>query len=716
MDCAEGEVVDGDACVPAACGTGPWGDVEADVYADGSVPLADLVAAYPDARIALAAGAWDAGLSLGRTNDGLALVGRCKELVTLTGDEGALLALDGRATVTVAGLTLRGGLTALEAVRGDLVVSDVDIVGALGFGILAVGDGVTVALTDVSITDTQPVDGRYGRAIDVESGVELTAERLHLARNVDVSLFAVDYVTVDLDTVVIEDTLPAGPRVGGRGVEIGAGSRLTATELTVDRSSDVGIFGYGADTAITVTNTTIRDTSSSDPAVGAAGIQVNQGATLSFRGGTVARSEGPGIVGDGAGTTIAVEDARIDENRSGVAAVSAGGLAVQSGATATIRHSSLTGNESIALGSSDAGSVLVAEDVVITSTRTGPDGHGGEALFADASTLIATDITVQDGQEHAVYARAGGVVEIDGLTVDGTWTTEDADYGRGINVQEGAFVTCAGCTLTDSHDVGVFADGVDTRAVLIDSAINTTQSAAHTRGGIGVNAQSGAQISGENLTVQGTDGPGVYLVTAGSFACAGCTIADNGFAGVVVLDAALTLTDTVVTGSRGDGSSGGGVGVYAAGAYGPPTVSLERVSLSGNRYAAVWLAGEGAYRIVDSVLEGGSGVELIGNTVHGNAVYAADGVTAWTGTSGLSLTGSRLTGSRTAVLLQAASAALDGASFDGNDLDLQQQVCPEVAAPTGLDQAVTTVICPERWQLVAPLWYGLYVEDIAAKP
>ncbi|MDP6931928.1 MAG: hypothetical protein QGG40_03390 [Myxococcota bacterium] len=39
LTCAEGELLDGDACVPEACGTGTWGDLETDgdtIYVDAS--------------------------------------------------------------------------------------------------------------------------------------------------------------------------------------------------------------------------------------------------------------------------------------------------------------------------------------------------------------------------------------------------------------------------------------------------------------------------------------------------------------------------------------------------------------------------------------------------------------------------------------------------------------------------------------------------------
>ena len=262
--------------------------------------------------------------------------------------------------------------------------------------------------------------------------------------------------------------------------------------------------------------------------------------------------------------------------------------------------------------------------------------------------------------------------------------------------------------------MGVLADGYGTRVTLVDTIIRDTRTASVTRGGIGVDVQAQAVVIGEGLTIEGTDGPGVYVVTQGEFACDRCALTGNGFAGVVVLDGGVTLVDGAVDGSRGDASSGGGVGIYASGHYGPTSLSLDGVSLVGNRYAAVWLDGDGEYRLESSTLEGGAGVSFGSAILHGNAVFATGGVTAGDGTQGLSLAGSTLSGCRTAVLLHGASAALAGTVFTGNALDLQQQACATVDLPTGLEAAASSAICPDRWQLVAPLSYGLYLQDVSA--
>jgi hypothetical protein len=125
------------------------------------------------------------------------------------------------------------------------------------------------------------------------------------------------------------------------------------------------------------------------------------------------------------------------------------------------------------------------------------------------------------------------------------------------------------------------------------------------------------------------------------------------------------------------------------------------------------LTGEGSYQVLDSMLTGGQGQLLqSGTRVHGNAVYASAGVTAWDGTSGLLLAGCQLVDSAgAAVMLHGASATLDGNTYTGNTVDLIQQSCDGLVAPIGLAEVPSIDLCPAYDHVVVPLHVDLYVTE-----
>ena len=73
---------------------------------------------------------------------------------------------------------------------------------------------------------------------------------------------------------------------------------------------------------------------------------------------------------------------------------------------------------------------------------------------------------------------------------------------------------------------------------------------------------------------------------------------------------------------------------------------------------------------------GSDGVAQGGSTLHGNAVFAENGVAAWDGTTGLLLSDNLFTSaSAIGVLLDDSSAGMDRNEWSGNAVGLRQQAC-----------------------------------------
>jgi hypothetical protein len=199
---------------------------------------------------------------------------------------------------------------------------------------------------------------------------------------------------------------------------------------------------------------------------------------------------------------------------------------------------------------------------------------------------------------------------------------------------------------------------------------------------------------------------------------------DNSFAGALVSSGArLELVDSLVLDNEPDIQEGGGVGVMAT--YEPelrPRLDIRGSTIGHHAIAAVWLDGTGSYRLTGNTLSGGPGTTRANavneHHVHGDAVFAMDGVDPWDGTWGLLLEGNTLREGVTGLFLHGASATLghSGNSFATNDSDLWQQGCWERYEPVDGDLAgLATVTCPEYDRAVFDdLDFDLYLQETEA--
>ncbi|MDP6932923.1 MAG: right-handed parallel beta-helix repeat-containing protein [Myxococcota bacterium] len=268
VTCAEGELLDGDACVPEACGTGTWGELETDgdtIYVDGSaedggdgsrdrpftVIQEGLDTQDGDGMVAVAAGTYLENLQMNSDHSGVHLAGRCRELVVIDaseGDEedyaeGCGIYLDGSLTTTwaVSGVTVtrapwfgiyqyKGVLTlnrnsvadnqfrGLACEYGSLDATDCLVQGNHEAGVTVGGSAVT--LTRLQVLDTQPnADDGFGRGLNVAEGSTVEATDCLVQGNHEVGLVISDS-TVTLERIEVLDTLPNGSEEGGRGIAV----------------------------------------------------------------------------------------------------------------------------------------------------------------------------------------------------------------------------------------------------------------------------------------------------------------------------------------------------------------------------------------------------------------------------------------------------------------------------------------------------------------
>jgi hypothetical protein len=670
--CDEGLVDDAGSCVPEACGTGTWGDVDtsgallvdpaAPADGDGSeaAPFATIEAALYAAAaggvptVALAGGTYVENLHLGPWAAGITVVGRCRDLVVLDGSavpHGRTLELDlgpAENVLALSQLTLTGGATGgLRVFTGGAVLDDVAIAGNGGFGLWVSSEDGSAVVSGSDIGDTIAAGEAQGYGAMASGGASLVVRDTRFVRNTYVTLLAMDAgTTLDAQGVTIEETA-AGAQDLGRGIDVSDGAVATVRDVVVRGSVDIGI-GVGNGSTLDLADADVSDTTS----------------------------------GGGSGQGIAVyDDGLLRATRVTVSTSTGIGLTVEDGGTAEL------------------------DDVAVTDTRTDAGALGWGIQVHRESTLEASDLRLERNAEAALVVNTGSTATIADLVVHDTVTTAAGEGGRGVDVNGGSSIV-----LTDARIEGVaevaFLLGDAGTATLDGVVVDGVRRGPASRWAAGIVGQGGAEVSVIDGSVTGVEGPALYANAGGSVRCVGCTLDGGLFAVAAVVGGALAVEDSVLRGGVGTDAV-----VYAQAEAGLPDASLDLSgsTFSGGRLASVWIDGDGTWLLTDDSFDG-TGADP-GRSLHGNALFAT-GTSAWDGATGLLLDGGTFTGTvGPAVLLHAASATLADTSPS-----LWQQACEGVTTPPpGLDPTASATICPERWGLVYPLEWSLVLDEATAQ-
>ena len=708
-ECADDELVDGEACVPAACGTGTWGaivrddatihvDAGAGAGGDGSEagPLlsiqaaADLAASWGGAKIAVAAGTYVENVHIGDGYAGIGIEGRCREFVTVDGSGRRssptmeVTSDSASADIRLAGLTLTGGTSAGLWMEGaNVVAEDLDVLANAGGGVVAL-DGALVTLSGVTVSGSGPDrNDEYGYGLDVESGSHLTANGCIIDGNTALGVFASNSGTlVELTDTTVMNTVATAESTAGYGVSVQEGASFSATGCTIAGNSGIGVGVTGSGSVAVLSDCEVLDTIAEPNATLGHGLDVADGAVLTATECVIGRSAETGVLASGAASVVTLVDSTISDTLPRPDGAYGNGVTIQSGASVFATRSTIERNGAVGVLIQGPGSSGVLDETIIRDTVPALDGAVGYGLqLGDGATLVATGCTITNNAELGVYLWGAGThAHLVETTIGDTASRSDGIGGRGIGVSDGAMLVAERCSVEGNREVGVLAADSGTIVDLTACSIFDTARSRDTGFGTGLVAQSGAEVSATGLVVTGSDGPGVYVTDDGSITCSSCTLADNAFAGALATNGTLDLTSLTITDRGPDAEFGGGFGLYAISTVGPPTVRLSDSVVAGHAYAAIWLDGNGSYDIERNDLSGGSGVLSDGQLLHGNAVFAENGVGAWTGSAGLLLRDNTLGGSSLAVFLDGSSATLEGNVWTENTTDVWQQRC-ELTSP-----------------------------------
>ncbi|MFH1463472.1 MAG: right-handed parallel beta-helix repeat-containing protein [Pseudomonadota bacterium] len=585
-----------------------------------------------------------------------------------------------------------------------LVAEGVEISGNTMVGIAAQDPGTQLTLRGSLVRDTVPAgSGQVGYGLEVHNGATLEAWGVEVSGNTMAGIVAQDAGTrLTLQDTLVRDTMPTENGQFGYGIEVIYGATLVAGGGEVTGNMTVGILAKDAGTQVTLRDTLVLGTLPNEDGEGGTGIEVVGTATLVAEGVQIVGNATRGVVASEAGTQVALRDTLVRDTQPDENGEEGYGIEVLEGAVLVAEGVEVAGNTWFGIVAEDAGTRVALRDTLVRDTLPDQDGEGGYGIGAgNGAMLVAEGVEVARNTWTGIAAKDTGTrVTLQDTLVRDTLPYGDGTGGFGIVAYQGAMLVAEGVEVAESMSAGIVATDAGTQVAIRDSSITGTTAVFGEQGAValGLVAQYGGTVIASGLIARGNDGPALYTVDEGHLSCTGCSLIDSAFAGAMANDAgALEIHASTISGTRVATDLGGGVGVWAAQQWdwAPPTLLVTDSTITDNPIAGVWLSGQGSFDLSGNRISGGEGEPFGSRTRCGDAVFAGDGVSAWTGTSGLRLDGNLLQGASGAGLFLDASGALLGENtFSGNALDLLVQGEPCSGEPAGWDGSGTSRVCP----------------------
>ena len=641
-------------CVPAACGTGTWGNLEVDestVYVDiaaseggdGSeaAPFTSIQAGLDAAgdadggMVAVAAGTYMETLELGYGHAGVQLAGRCRELVILDASRGdaqtpGIYAHTVSGEAEISGLVLKGSsYIGLMVTSGSLSVRDAGIVendytgiwvdygpsltldsclldGNAIAGIAAFNSGSELSLVDTTIRNgVADGNGDYGFGMAV-SDASLIATSCHVADNATAGIVAIGTAQVELrDSSVTDTRHPEGGSFAA-GIEVYGGASLKAESCGVARSETCGVYVEGQGSEVTLVATTIGDTEPDASGGGGHGVLAMNGASLALRDCEIVGNVSTGVLAIDSGTAVSLQDTRIRDTQSDGHGNHGYGIQIYGGAALQAESCHLERNTTIGVTASNAGTELRMERTVIKGTLLNADAGLGSGLHAsDGASVQATDCSVEESTMAGIVAwDAGTAVELQNTTVTDTQpnaTGENAyaQGGYGIYLYSGVTMAADSCLVDGNTRLGLIALDSGTEVSLRNTSLCNTQPAIDAAGH-GIAVRDGAALSAESCNLEGNTPVGIQVRDAGT---------------------EVALLDVSITGTLADES---GVFGSAINVFGGGRLEAESCSLLGNAGVGV-VASESGTTVVlrDTVIDQTQSTEAYTVAVGGSAQLGA---------------------------------------------------------------------------------------------
>ncbi len=667
--CAEGWLVDGDSCVPEACGEGTWGTLAVDdatIYVDGQAgsdgdgsaqaPLGsiqealDLAGGRGGGLVAVAAGTYAETLAMTTDHAGVRLAGRCRELVTLDASVGEEwipgIDIDARfGEVELSGLTISGaryigvlvgsgvvrlssssvtggesyGLAAYNGsslATASFEVEGCEISGNREVGVLATEAGTRMLLRDSAVQHTLSSEGGGGgHGIEVLEGAELEAEGCALIANRQVGILVVDPDSrATLRDCVVQGTLPDDTGSGGIGVIARDGAVLELESTALRGNMQAGALARDAGTALSLLDCTVEDTLPSANGEEGFGLMVEYGADATAVRSELTGSTEVGVIAFDEGTRVSLQGCTVRDTVPGANGDGGQGIEAQCGAELRAQGCELLQNVGLGLLAAGSGTRVELDHCAIRDTLVDVDGTGARGLeVQDGATLFADGCVVAgDMRVGAQVADPGSELSLVECSFERAVTSEAGQSGFGIGAWGGGSLSARSCLVADQLDVGILASDPGSRVRLWDCEVWDTRPDDEGEGGVGVDVRNGAVLEANGCLIEGSTTLGLRGMDAGTqLALGACSVRNTRSNGIGEYGYGMQIdVGAVLVASRCTVEGNAGVGFVAAG-----TGSAARLVDCAMLDTQPRPGGEGGYGID---VYGGATLEAEGCDVGGN--------------------------------------------------------------------------------------------------
>jgi hypothetical protein len=326
-------------------------------------------------------------------------------------------------TATLSGVTVRTSLPGpaarfgVEARAGaSLTLERVMVGDTVESGVLAIGPGSRVVVTNVQVRDVDGVGVRAQEGRVTGAGLRVERARLNgvLAQRQGV--------------LSVERCALLGAPGSGQGASAGEGGALSLSDCVVTGASTAGVYVRDVGTTAALARVEVRDTGRDDNGEFGQGVLVESGATADLEDVVVLRAATAGLQVQQAGSALTVRRVTVQATQPNGQGTRGRGVNVSFGARFTATNTAFLDNQQVGVFVFDARAELV--DTLVQGTRADPDGRYGNGVQALTDGVLLVTGGAVDGSAGLGAAFAEGAGVIDGARL--------ARNGIGIHTQDGS--------------------------------------------------------------------------------------------------------------------------------------------------------------------------------------------------------------------------------------------------------------------------------------